>query len=139
VPTGTVIGAHQKYNRFDAIPNCVQGFRAGPAVPVVRAAQAGFAELDHPGPFGGGGGSGVDGCDRPLEVKENFDVSAAYRHTLRATDWQIDNDKPDRITAVKDGQAFEASQDEDGSWWVWIGPVERKLPPTQEGEVTIRK
>ena len=52
------------------------GFRTGPAVPVVRAAQAGFEELDHPGPFSGGGSSGVDGCSSQLMVAADVDVPA---------------------------------------------------------------
>lgn len=123
VPGGAVLGVRQKFDRYPDLPSCTDGFRAGPALPVVRAAQAGFAELDHPGPFSGGGSSGVDGCSSQLMVDARVDVPAVYRQTLIEAGWRIGHDEPDLVTATKDGQMFEASVDRDGSWWVWIGPA----------------
>jgi hypothetical protein len=123
VPAGAVIGVHQKFDAYPELPSCTSGFRTGPAVPVVRAAQAGFAELDHPGPFSGGGSSGVDGCSTQLMVDAEVDVPAGYRDTLTDTGWRIRHDEPDLVAATKDDLRFEASRDHGGSWWVWIGPA----------------
>lgn len=139
VPGGAVLGVHQKFARYPDLPSCTDGFRTGPAVPVVRAAQAGFAELDHPGPFSGGGSSGLDGCSTQLMVDEQVDVPAAYRETLSGTGWRIDHDEPDLVAATKDGQTFEASRDQDGSWWVWIGPAGLQAQRTPTGEVAPRR
>lgn len=138
VPAGAVLGVRQKFQTYPDLPSCTDGFRTGPAAPVVRAAQAGFAELDHPGPFSGGGSSGVDGCSTQLMVDEYVDVPAVYRGTLIDTGWQISDDKPDLVAATKNGQGFEASRDQDGSWWVWIGPAGLQSQPTQPGEVAPR-
>ncbi len=139
VPAGAVLGVQQKFDRYPELPSCTDGFRTGPAVPVVRAAQAGFAELDHPGPFSGGGSSGVDGCSTQLMVDQHVDVPAGYRDTLIDTGWRIRHDGQDLVAATKDGQGFEASRDQDGSWWVWIGPAGLQSQPTQPGEVTPRR
>ena len=138
VPAGAVLGVRQKFQTYPDLPSCTDGFRTGPAVPVVRAAQAGFAELDHPGPFSGGGSSGVDGCSTQLMVDEYVDVPAVYGGTLIDTGWQISQDQPDLVAATKNGQGFEASRDQDGSWWVWIGPAGLQSQPTQPGEVAPR-
>ena len=96
VPGGAVLGVRQKFDRYPDLPSCTAGFRAGPALPVVRAAQAGFAELDHPGPFSGGGSSGVDGCSSQLMVDARVDVPAVYRQTLIEAGWRIGHDEPAR-------------------------------------------
>ena len=139
VPAGAVLGVHQKFDTYADLPSCTDGFRTGPAVPVVRAAHAGFAELDHPGPFSGGGSSGADGCSTQLMLDEPVDVRALYRGTLVDNGWRISHDNSDLIAATKNGQEFEASRDQDGSWWVWIGPAGLQAQPTQPGEVTPRR
>jgi hypothetical protein len=139
VPGGAVLGVQQKFDRYPHLPSCTAGFRNGPAVPVVRAAQARFAELDHPGPFSGGGSSGVAGCSTQLMVDARVEVRAVYRDTLIDTGWRISQDEPDLVAATKNGQDFEASRDQDGSWWVWIGPARLQSQPTQNGEVTPRR
>jgi hypothetical protein len=139
VPGGAVLGVHQKLDAYPDLPSCTDGFRTGPAVPVVRAAQAGFAELDHPGPFSGGGSSGVDGCSNQLMVDEDVDVPARYRGTLTDNGWRTTRATPDLLEATKNGQDFEASQDRDGSWWVWIGPAGLRSQPADPGEVTPRR
>jgi hypothetical protein len=139
VPGGAVLGVHQKLDAYPDLPSCTDGFRTGPAVPVVRAAQAGFAELDHPGPFGGGGSSGVDGCSTQLMVDGDVDVPGRYRGTLTDNGWWISHATPDLVAATRNGQGFEASRDQDGSWWVWIGPAGLRAQPTRAGEVTPRR
>lgn len=139
VPSGAVLGVHQKLDAYPDLPSCTDGFRTGPAVPVVRAAQAGFAEIDHPGPFSGGGSSGIDGCTSQLMVHEHVEVPASYRATLIDNGWRISHARPDLVAATKNGQEFEASRDQHGSWWVWIGPAGLQSQPTQPGEVTPRR
>jgi hypothetical protein len=134
VPAGAVLGVQHKFSRLPQLPSCAGGFTTGPAVPVARAAQIGFAELDHPGPFRGGGSSGVDGCSSELMLRGQVDVPAAYRPTLVDNGWRTSQNLPDLITATKDGQGFEAFR-EDGSWWVWIGPEGLEPRPTQPGQV----
>lgn len=139
VPAGAVVGAQQKFARYPDLPSCTDGFRTGPAVPVVRAAQAGFSELDHPGPFSGGGSSGIDGCSSQLMVHDHVDVPAAYRSTLVGNGWRISHDGQRLVAATKKGQDFEAARDRGGSWWVWIGPAGLEAQPTRPGEVAPRR
>jgi hypothetical protein len=139
LPAAAVVGVHQKFDAYPDVPPCTAGFRTGPAVPVVRAAQAGFAELDHPGPFSGGGSSGLGGCSSQLMVDEHADVPALYRDTLTGSGWQLRQDGPDLVLATKDGQDFEVSRAEDGSWQVWIGPAGLQPQTTQSGEVAPRR
>jgi len=139
VPAGAVLGAHQKFDRYPDLPSCTRGFATGPAVTVVQAAQDRFLELDHPGPFSGGGSSGIDGCSTQLMVHQHVDVPVAYRTTLVANGWRIGHDDPDLVTAARNGQAFEASRDRDGTWWVWIGPAGLHTQPSQPGELTPRQ
>jgi hypothetical protein len=139
VPAGAVLGVHQKFDRYADLPSCTDEFRSGPAVPVVRAAQDGFAGLDHPGPFSGGGSSGIDGCSTQLMVPEHVDVLIFYRDRLIDSGWRISHVERNLVAARKDGQEFEASRDQDGSWWVWIGPAGRHSHPTEPGEVTPRQ
>src|SRR3954468_1199270 len=139
VPSGAVLGVHRKLDAYPELPSCGDGFRTGPAVPVVRAAQAGFAELEHPGPFGGGGSSRVDGCSTQLMVGEDVEVPVSYRATLASHGWRISRVDPDLVAATKNGQDFEASRDQDGSWWVWIGPTGLRAQPSRAGEVAPRR
>lgn len=129
IPAGAVLGKHEKFDRYPKQPSCTSGFNGGPAVPVLRAAQDRFVELDHPGPFSGTGESGIDGCAAELLVNGDADVTAAYRRTLVENGWRIDRYDRRLVTATKDGQGFEATPRTDGSWWVWIGP-EGLRPPT---------
>ena len=122
VPALAVVGVHRKYDAMPRVPACTQGFTGGPAVPVVRAAQDGFDELDHPGPFGGGGTSGLDGCTSQLMTRADVDVVAAYRRVLPAAGWRLGTVRPDRVAATRDGLRFTASLDRDEVWWVRVGP-----------------
>lgn len=123
VPVVAVIGVHRKFDAYPTTPLCTSGFTGGPAVPVVRAAQDAFEELEHPGPFSGGGESGVDGCASQLMVDEDVEVAAAYQEALRAAGWQLGRVEPDRVEATRDGQRFTASRDRHDAWWVRIGPA----------------
>ena len=123
VPASAVVGVHRKYDAMPRVPACTEGFTGGPAVPVVMAAQDAFDELDHPGPFGGGGTSGLDGCTSQLMARADVDVVAAYRRALPAAGWRLGTVRPDRVAATRDGQRFTASQRRDQVWWVRIGPA----------------
>jgi hypothetical protein len=72
-------------------------------------------------------------------VDDHVNVPAAYRDTLIDTGWRISHDEPDLVAATRNGQGFEASRDQDGSWWVWIGPAGLQAQPTRAGEVTPRR
>lgn len=124
VPAVAVVGVHQKLDAYPTVPQCTSEFTGGPAVPVVRAAQAAFEELDHPGPFSGGGESGVDGCASQLMVADDVDVVGAYRDALRVAGWQVGRVGPDRVEATRSGQRFTAVRDRHQAWWVRIGPVD---------------
>lgn len=139
VPVGAVVGVHQKLDRYPDLPSCTGEFTGGPAAPVTRKAQAAFEELNHPGPFSGGGSSGVDGCTSQLMVPQSLDAPAAYEETLAANGWRAGEDRADLLVATKDGLAFELSRDQDGSWWVWIGPDGLEVPPTEPGVVAPRR
>jgi hypothetical protein len=135
---GAAVGVEQKLGRYPATPDCTAELTSGPAVPVVRAAQAAYEELDHPGPFSGGGSSGVDGCSSEVMVDDGFDPRPAYRRTLASHGWTIESDSADRLRAVRDQESFELSST-DGRWIVWIGPAGLAERPLDEGEVGPRR
>lgn len=124
VPVSAVIGVHQKFAGFPRVPSCTDGSSGGPAGPVVRAAQDAFEEIDHPGPFSGGGEAGMDGCASQLMLDDEVDVPTAYRGALRAAGWRPGRLEPGLVEATKGDQRFEASLDRHGAWWVRIGPVD---------------
>jgi hypothetical protein len=134
---GAAIGTEQKLSRYPAVPRCTAEFTSGPAVLVVRSAQAAFEELDHPAPFSGGGSSGVDGCSSEVMVADGVDPRPAYRRTLAAHGWRLESDRSGRLRAVRGRQAFELSPT-DGMWIVWIGPDRLDEQPLDEGEVGPR-
>jgi hypothetical protein len=134
---GAAVGVEQKLARYPATPHCTAELTSGPAVPVVRAAQAAYEELDHPGPFSGGGSSGVDGCSSEVMVADGVDPRPAYRRTLAVHGWAIESDGDDRLRAVRGQEAFELSAT-DGMWTVWIGPARLDEQRLDEGEVGPR-
>lgn len=123
VPAVAVVGVHRKLAAYPRVPACTDGFSGGPAVPVVRAAQDAFEEIEHPGPFSGGGESGMDGCASQLMVREDVAVAAAYRDVLPAAGWRLAAVEPDLVEATRPGQRFTATRDRDGAWWVRIAPA----------------
>jgi hypothetical protein len=134
---GSAVGTEQKHARLPGTPNCTSEFTSGPAVPVVRAAEAAFEELDHPGPFTGGGSSGVDGCSSQLVLPDGTDPRPAYRATLPDHGWTVERDDA-VLRAVRGGQAFELSSGE-GRWTVWIGPARAGERRLDDGEVAPRR
>lgn len=138
---GAAIGAEQKLRRLPETPSCTDEFTSGPAVPVVRAAQSAFEQLDHPGPFTGGGSSGVDGCSSELVIPDGADPRPAYRLSLAEHRWAVERDAGGVLRAVRDGQAFELSGGAGGAggWTVWIGPANLEERLLEEGEVGPRR
>jgi len=123
---GAVLGVERKYDSYPSLPDCTSEFASGPAVPVTRAAQQGFESIDHPGPFSGGGSSGVDGCSSELMLRHGEDPVPAYRAALPAAGWRIVTDTDGHIRALKGRQAFELKRGEASGWTVWIGPQGRR-------------
>ena len=137
VPAAALLGVQAKFDRYPPTPDCTDGFTTGPAVPVVRAAQAAFEEIDHPGPFSGGGSSGVDGCSSQVMVPDGTDVAGAYRVALERAGWHVSPAAAGRLRAVKGSQAFELTGNSD-EWWVWVGPATLRERPLRGGQVGPR-
>jgi hypothetical protein len=115
---------HQKLEQqYDATPQCLdEEMTAGPGAEAARESQATFDSIGHVGWFGGGGGSGVGGCDRTLTLTERTDVIGHYEQVLGADGWTIVEEGPARLRAEKDGRAFEVSGG-GRDWTVWAGPT----------------
>lgn len=138
LPAAQVLGVEAKFDRYPSTPRCADGFTSGPAVPVVQAAQEAFEELDHPGPFSGGGSTGLDGCESELMLRHGQSPVAAYRSALAAAGWTVVTGTEALLRAERDGLAFELTRTEDGGWWVWIGPVGIAPQDLDDGEVGPR-
>jgi hypothetical protein len=92
-----------KYDRLPKVPNCGVDEFTGSAE--VRAIQDAFAELEHPGPFGGGWNS-IWGCGANL-LNVTFDEAAAhYRGRLPSAGWNITRDDGGELAARRDGLMF---------------------------------
>lgn len=110
--------------QYDATPQCVSSEDMGPG-PGTRAAQdshAAFDSIEHVGQFGGGGGSGVGGCDRRFVLTDDVDVLEHYRGALADAGWQVVEDDDQHLRAERDGMAFEVAVC-GGGGVVWAGPV----------------
>ena len=110
--------------QYDATPQCVTAEDMGPG-PGSRAAhesQLAFESIDHVGYFGGGGGSGVGGCDRAFVMTEDRDVLQHYRPALRDAGWRVVEDETDHLRAERGDMAFEVVRCEGGGV-VWAGRI----------------
>jgi len=67
--------------QYDATPQCVndEAMGPGPGSRAERKSQQAFESIEHVGYFGGGGASGVGGCDRSFVLTEDVDVLQHYR------------------------------------------------------------
>lgn len=138
IPVSGVLGAVAKYEGYASVPYCTDGFTGGPAYPVVHAAQDVYDELDYPGPFSGGGSTGVGGCESQLMIRGDGDPVAAYRTELTDGGWQIDDGATDAaLRATRGDQAFELTRRVHGDWWVWIGPGDPPRRQLDEGQVGV--
>lgn len=107
-------------DQWDATPQCVslEETGPGPGTRAQRESQRVFDSIKHVGYFGGGGGSGVGGCDRTFRLIEDVDVLQHYRSVLRDSGWQVVEDDADHLRAERDGMAFEvASCGREGVVW----------------------
>ncbi len=91
----------------------------GPGVRAERESQQAFESIDHVGLFGGGGASGVGGCDRTFVVMdEDLDVLEHYRAALPRAGWRIVQNEGAHLRAERDRMAFEVVMcGEDGVVW----------------------
>ena len=107
----TPVALQQKLERqYDDSPQCVDAAfeeAAGPGADAARESQQAFESVEHVGYFGGGGGSGVVGCDRPFLLLEAVDVLQHYRAVLPGAGWRVVEDDRRHLRAERDGMAFE--------------------------------
>ena len=125
VPVAAVQGVQAKRDRYEATPGCDgdtdAGPLSGPAKKVLERAEAEFAALEHPGPFTGGGSSGLDGCESYLDLYEDTDPRPAYQDALPDAGWTDVTLDHGVLRATKGDQGFRLRHREAG-WTVWIGP-----------------
>ena len=110
--------------QYDTTPQCVssEDMGPGPGTRAARASQEAFDSIEHVGYFGGGGGSGVGGCDRTLVLTEDVDVLGHYREALPRAGWRVVEDEENHLRAERDGLAFEVALCGRGGV-VWAGQV----------------
>ncbi len=92
-----------KYDRLPKVPDCGTADVAG-----ARIAHDAFAELEHPGPFGGGW-SGIQGCGAEVLNVTLARAATHYRDHLPAAGWQITRDNGSEMAARRDGLVFVLS------------------------------
>lgn len=104
----TPVALQQKIEaQYDPVPQCVSEDSQGPAATAERESQRAFDSIEHVGHFGGGGASGVGGCDRTLVVSEEVDVLQHYRAALPAAGWEVIADDGRHLRAHRENMAFE--------------------------------
>jgi len=108
--------------QYDGTPQCVSGEDAapGPGSRAQHESQRVLESIDHVGYFGGGGGSGVGGCDREFILTEHVDALSDYRVALAAAGWRVVEDQADHLRAERGGMAFEVAVCDRGGV-VWAG------------------
>lgn len=121
----TPAALHKKLEvQYDATPQCVaeEDSGPGPGSRARRKLQQALESLDHIGYFGGGGGSGVGGCDRRFILTEQVDPLRHYRVALPAAGWRVVEDRADHLRAEREGMAFEVAVCDRGGV-VWAGKL----------------
>lgn len=105
--------------QYDPVPQCVtEAQGSGSGSRAERESQQAFDSIEHVGHFGGGGWTGVDGCQRSYVLTENVDVLQHYRAKLPEAGWRVVEDDAHRLRAERAGMAFEvATCDRDGVVW----------------------
>jgi hypothetical protein len=119
----------KRETQFTSSPQCVYPDMdlkdgenlGGPGVDSASDSQEAFDSIEHVGYFGGGGASGVIGCDRAFFLTDDTDVLAHYREALPAAGWTLVTDDGQRLRAEKDAMAFELVICDQGGV-VWAGP-----------------
>ena len=110
--------------QYDATPQCVseEDMGPGPGSRAARDSQQAVESIEHVGYFGGGGASGVGGCNRSFALNEDVNVLQHYRTALRNAGWRVVEDDAHHLRAERDGMAFEVVRCERGGD-VWAGRV----------------
>jgi hypothetical protein len=110
--------------QYDATPQCVpdEDMGPGPGSRAARESQQAFESIEHVGYFGGGGASGVGGCDRSFVLTEDVDVVQHYRAALRDAGWRVVENDAHHLRAERSGMAFEVVSCARGGV-VWAGRV----------------
>ena len=118
----TPAALREKLETYDATPQCVpdEDLGTGPGSRAARESQRAFDSIEHVGQFGGGGGSGVGGCDRSFVLTEDVDVLQHYRVALAEAGWRLVEDDAHQLRAERDGMAFEVVTCDRGGV-VWAG------------------
>lgn len=135
VPVGMVVGMFavtpialgQKLEQYDATPQCVfpGDMGSGPGSRAARESQRAFDSIEHVGYFGGGGASGVGGCDRRSVLIADVDVMQHYRVALAEAGWRVVAADGQRLRAERGGMAFEVVTC-DREAVVWAGRADAK-------------
>jgi hypothetical protein len=112
----------KKSEQYAVVPQCLsQGGGMAPAAErAVQQAQQAFESIEHTGRFGGGGSTGLDGCERRLEAEDDVDVLQHYRVALLQAGWRVVTDDGSHLRAERDGMAFEVLPCPGGGV-VWAG------------------
>jgi hypothetical protein len=119
----------KRETQFTSSPQCVYPDMdlkdgenlGGPGVDSASDSQEAFDSIEHVGWFGGGGASGVIGCDRAFFLTDDTDALAHYREALPAAGWTLVEDDGQRLRAERDAMAFELVICDQGGV-VWAGP-----------------
>jgi hypothetical protein len=116
---------HKLEVQYDATPQCgsSEDMGPGPGTDAQRESQEAFDSIEHVGWFGGGGGSGVGGCDRGFVLTEKVDVLQHYREALPEAGWRVVEEDTRRLRAERDDMAFEVVVCGDGGA-VWAGRID---------------
>lgn len=111
--------------QYDASPQCrwQEDDGAGPGMDAARRSQRAFDSIEHIGYFGGGGATGVGGCDRPLVILDDVDVLQHYRSALPDAGWQVVIDNGQRLRAEREDLAFEVIMCTKRAGGVWAGDI----------------
>ena len=109
--------------QYDATPRCVSAeeMGPGPGSEAARDSQQVFESVEHVGHFGGGGSSGVGGCDRPFVLTDDVDVLQHYRAALPRAGWRLIEDDSRHVRAERGGMAVEVVVCGPGGGVVWAG------------------
>ena len=99
----------KKLEQYAATPQCVfaEDKGTGPGYRAARESQEAFNSIEHVGLFGGGGASGVGGCDRRATLVDDIDALGHYRQALPDAGWRIVESNDSRLRAERDNMAFE--------------------------------
>jgi hypothetical protein len=110
--------------QYDDTPHCVseEGPWSGPGGRAARESQRSLDSIEHVGQFGGGGASGLGGCDRSFVMTTDVDVLQHYRGALRRAGWRVVQDEGHRLRAERQGRAVEVTTCGRGGV-VWAGSV----------------